>query len=220
METREFRTKLGTKDLIIKTGLVAEQANGSVIIEYGETVILATAVVGAEPREGVDFFPLLVDYEERLYAAGKISGSRFIKREGRPSEAAILTCRLIDRPLRPLFPKEFRHDVQIVITALSYDLENDPDIISIIGASAALMQTQAPYFGPVAAVRVGLIEGKFVTNPTKSELEKSKLSLVVAATAEKVMMLEAEANEVDEKTMFDAIEYGHKALQPAIKIQR
>ncbi len=219
MESNEFRTKLGDKDLIISTGALANLASGAVTLQYGDTVILATAVLAPEPREGVDFFPLLVDYEERLYAAGKISGSRFIKREGRPSEQAILTCRLIDRPLRPLFPKGFRNDVQIILTVLSYDGENDPDTLGIIAASAALMLTQAPFEGPIAGVRVGLIDGKFIANPTRTQMKDSQLDLVVAGTKEKVMMLEAGAKEVDEEKMLEAIKFGHSQMQPAIKLQ-
>jgi len=220
MKEETFSTQLGGKDLVISTGKLAELASGSVTVRYGDTVVLATAVVAKEPREDVDFFPLLVDYEERLYAAGKISGSRFIKREGRPSEQAILTCRLIDRPIRPLFPKTYKNDIQVVITVLSYDLEHDPDTISIIAASAALSQSIAPFEGPVAAVRVGQIDGKFVTNPTNAELLKSTLDLVVAGTKDKVMMLEAGALEVDEKTMTEAIRFGHKELQAGIEIQK
>ncbi|EKD57035.1 MAG: hypothetical protein ACD_58C00017G0001 [uncultured bacterium] len=220
MESQKLTTKLGTKDLIIETGILAEQASGAVTLRYGDTVVLATAVVSKEAREGVDFFPLLVDYEERLYAAGKISGSRFIKREGRPSEAATLACRLIDRPLRPLFPKDYRNDVQVVITTLSYDSENDPDVIGIVAASAALMQTHAPFEGPVGAVRVGMDEtGKFIVNPTSAELDKSQLDLVVAGTKDKVMMIEAGANEVSEEKMFEAIEFAHNQMQASIKIQ-
>src|SRR3990170_1897944 len=164
MKEEIFTTKFAGRDLIISTGKLAELASGSVTVRYGDTVVLATAVLAVEPREDVDFFPLLVDYEERLYAAGKISGSRFIKREGRPSEAAVLACRMIDRPIRPLFPKGFRNDVQVVITVLSFDLENEPDVISIIAASAALSQSIAPFEGPVAAVRVGQIDGQFKVN--------------------------------------------------------
>lgn len=220
MESQKFETKLGQKDLVIESGHLAEQASGAVTLRYGDTVVLATCVVGNEPREGVDFFPLLVDYEERLYAAGKISGSRFIKREGRPSEAATLACRLIDRPIRPLFPKDYRNDVQVVITTLSYDSENDPDVIGIVAASAALMQTHAPFEGPVGAVRVGMNEkGNFIINPTVEELKKSKLDLVVAGTKEKVMMIEAAGNEVSEDLMFKAIEFAHEKMQPTIEIQ-
>jgi polyribonucleotide nucleotidyltransferase len=220
MESQKFSTKLGNKDLIIESGMFAEQASGAVTVRYGDTLVLATCVVGNDPRDGVDFFPLLVDYEERLYAAGKISGSRFIKREGRPSEAATLACRLIDRPLRPLFPKAYRNDVQVVITTLSYDSENDPDVIGIVAASAALMQTHAPFEGPVGAVRVALDEkDNFIVNPTVAELKKSKLDLVVAGTKDKVMMLESAANEVSEELMFKAIEFAHKEMQPSIEIQ-
>jgi len=219
-ELKEFKATLGTKELVIETGKLAGLASGSVTVRYGDTVVLATAVVTEEPREDVDFFPLLIDYEERLYAAGKISGSRFIKREGRPSEAAILACRLIDRPIRPLFPKAYKNDVQVVITVLSYDNENDPDVISIIAASAALMQSQAPFEGPVSAVRVGQIDGNFVINPTHDQLEKTTLDLVVAGTSDKVMMLEAGAKEIDEKTMSEAIKFGHEALQPGLEIQK
>lgn len=219
-EVKTFKTKLGDKDLVLEVGKLASQATGSVIAHYGDTVILATAVITAEPREGVDFFPLLVDYEERLYAAGKISGSRFIKREGRPSDQAILTCRLIDRPIRPLFPKDFRRDVQIVITVLSFDPASDPDVVSIVAASAALIQAGAPFEGPVAAVRVGLDDkDKFILNPPQDELKKSKLDLVVAGTKDKVMMLEAGAKEIGEEKMLQAIEFGHKNLLPLIKIQ-
>ncbi|MCL5407409.1 MAG: polyribonucleotide nucleotidyltransferase [Patescibacteria group bacterium] len=220
MKEEIFTTKFGGRDLIISKGKLAQLASGSVTVRYGDTVVLATAVVAAEPREDIDFFPLLVDYEERLYAAGKISGSRFIKREGRPSEAAILTCRLIDRPIRPLFPKGFKNDVQVVITVLSFDSENDPDIISIIAASAALSQSSAPFEGPVAAVRVGQIDGQFIANPPLGELEKSTLDLVVAGTYDKVLMLEAGALEVDEKTMAEAIKFGLEAMKPALEIQK
>ena len=217
---KEFKTELGNRELIIQTGKLAGLASGSVTVRYGDTVVLATAVISAEPREDIDFFPLLVDYEERLYAAGKISGSRFIKREGRPSDAAILACRLIDRPIRPLFPKDYKNDVQVIITVLSYDLENDPDVISIIAASAALSQSIAPFEGPVAAVRVGQVEGKFIINPTADELLKSTIDLVVAGTRGKVMMLEAGAKEIDGKTLLEAIKFGHESLQPALEIQK
>lgn len=220
MEEKTYQTKLGESDLIISTGKLAQLASGSVTVRYGDTVVLATAVVSAEPRDDIDYFPLLVDYEERLYAAGKISGSRFIKREGRPSEAAILACRLIDRPIRPLFPKAFKNDVQVVITVLSFDAKNDPDVVSIIAASAALSQSTAPFEGPVAAVRVGRIDGEFIVNPTVEQLEKSDLDLVVAGTKDKVMMLEAGAHELDEKVIADAIRFGHEALQPGLEVQK
>lgn len=219
-DIKTFKTKIGGKELSLEIGKFAGQASGAVTAKYGDTVILATAVVSPEPRDGVDFFPLMVDYEERLYAAGKISGSRFIKREGRPSEAAILTCRLIDRPLRPLFPKNFRNDVQIIITVLSFDPESDPDVVSIVAASAALVRAGAPFNGPVGAVRIGLDDNnEFIINPSSTMLKNSKLDLVVAGTSEKVMMLEAGAKEVDEKTILKAIEFAQKNMQPLIKVQ-
>ena len=219
-DIKTFKTKIGEKELSLEIGKFAGQASGAVTAKYGDTVILATAVVSPEPRDGVDFFPLMVDYEERLYAAGKISGSRFIKREGRPSEAAILTCRLIDRPLRPLFPKNFRNDVQIIITVLSFDPESDPDVVSIVAASAALVRAGAPFNGPVGAVRIGLDDNnEFIINPSSTMLKNSKLDLVVAGTSEKVMMLEAGAKEVDEKTILKAIEFAQKNMQPLIKVQ-
>lgn len=219
MSTQKFKTSIGGEDILIETGKMAGLASGAVTVQMGETVILATAVISDEPREGVDFLPLLVDYEERLYAAGKISGSRFIKREGRPSEQAILACRLIDRPLRPLFPKNFRNDVQVIITTLSYDGKNDPDVLGIIAASTALMITNAHFEGPVAAARIGLINDKFVINPSRQQLADSKLDLVVAGTKDKVMMIEAAANEVEEGLILDAIQLAHKEMQPAIKLQ-
>lgn len=215
-----YTTKIGGKDLIISTGKLAELASGSVTVRYGDTVVLATAVVSTEVKEDIDYFPLLVDYEERLYAAGKISGSRFIKREGRPSDRAILTCRLIDRPIRPLFPKNYLNDVQVIITVLSFDGENDPDVMSIIAASAALSQSIAPFEGPISAVRVGQIDGKFVANPTSAEMEKSTLDLVVAGTKEKVMMIEAGAKEISEKDFVEAMKFGHSELQPGLEIQK
>lgn len=215
------------RQLTIETGKLANLAHGSVTVRYGDTVILATAVVADTPREGIDYFPLMVDYEERLYAAGKISGSRFIKREGRPSEAAVLNARLIDRPIRPLFPKQFKNDVQVICTILSYDGENDPDVAAIIGASAALTQSAAPFDGPIGAARVGLIpadaeggQAHFVLNPTSVERAKSILDLVVAGTAERVIMIEAGANQVDEPTMIEALKFGHQAMQKVIEIQK
>ena len=220
MKSEIFKTELGGKELTIETGKLALLASGSVTVRCGDTVVLATAVVSKEAKEDADYFPLLIDYEERLYAAGKISGSRFIKREGRPSDRAILTCRLIDRPIRPLFPKKYRNDVQVIITVLSYDGENDPDILAIIAASAALSQTPAPFEGPVSAIRVGLIDGKFVANPSEAQMAESTLDLVVAGTFEKVMMIEAGAKEVSEADFIKAIEFGQKELQPGIEIQK
>ncbi|CAG0944543.1 polyribonucleotide nucleotidyltransferase [Anaerolineae bacterium] len=213
-----FRTAFGDGEIIIETGKLAGQANGAVTVRHGDTVILATATVANEPRPGVDFFPLTVDYEERLYAAGKIPGG-FFKREGRPGEQAILLCRLTDRPLRPMFPKGFRNDVNIVITALSADQEHYIDILSIIGASAALTISDIPFNGPVAAVRVGYIDGQLVFNPTNTQMEKSILDLRLAGTKQAVIMVEAGASEVTEELMLDALEKGHAAIQGAIELQ-
>ncbi len=209
---------IGGKVFSMEAGKLAEQADGAVIVRYGDSVVLATAVASKEPREGADFFPLTVDYEERMYAAGKIPGG-FIKRESRPSEAAILAMRLTDRPLRPLFPKGYFNDVQVVLTVLSTDQENDPDILALNGASAALSISNIPFMGPVGAVRVGRIGGEFVTNPTNSELADSELDLVVAGTREAVMMVEAGANILPESVMADAIAYGHGELQKSIELQ-
>jgi polyribonucleotide nucleotidyltransferase len=213
-------TELGGKKLILESGRYAGLADGAITVRLGDTVVLATCVVAPDPSETADYLPLLVDYEEKFYAAGKISGSRFIKREGRPSDDAVLASRLIDRPIRPLFPKNFRHDVQVIVTVLSYDGQNDPDIPAIIAASAAIGQTRAPFTGPLAAVRVGLVNDEFVVNPTRDQLKESSLDLVVAGTAQKVMMIEAGANEVPEEKIFGAIEFGHKMMQPAIEVQQ
>ncbi|HLE59568.1 MAG TPA: polyribonucleotide nucleotidyltransferase [Candidatus Limnocylindria bacterium] len=213
----KVEAEIGGQPFSFEAGKLAEQADGAVLLRYGDTVLLATAV-GAEPREGIDFFPLTVDYEERMYAAGKIPGG-FIKRESRPSEAAVLAMRLTDRPIRPLFPKGYKNDVQIVLTVLSADQENDPDILAINGASAALTISSIPFEGPVGAVRVGYIDGAFVTNPTISQLDESQLDLVVAGTRQAVMMVEAGAKILPEALMADAIAYGHAELQHSIDLQ-
>lgn len=209
---------IGGRVMSIETGRVAEQSSGAVLVRYGDTVILATAVGSDEPREGIDFFPLTVDVEERMYAAGKIPGG-FIKREGRATEHAILACRLADRPLRPLFPKGYRNDVQIVITVLSVDQENDPDIMGIVGASAALSVSDIPFAGPVGAVRVGYVDDQLVINPQESQMGRSKLDLAIAGTADAVMMVEAGAKELPEDLMLEAVRFGQEALQDIIKMQ-
>jgi polyribonucleotide nucleotidyltransferase len=209
---------IGGRVMSIETGRVAEQASGAVLVRYGETVILATVVGSDEPREGIDFFPLTVDVEERMYAAGKIPGG-FIKREGRASEHAILACRLADRPLRPLFPKGYRNDVQIVITVLSVDQENDSDVLGIVGASAALAVSDIPFSGPVGAVRVGYIDDQLVINPLESQAGQSRLDLTIAGTSDAVMMVEAGAKELPEDVMLEAVRFGHEALQDIIKMQ-
>lgn len=232
-EIKTFKTRLGDENLIIETGKLARLAGGSVTARYGDTIVLATATYSESAKEGVDYFPLMVEYEERWYAAGKISGSRFLKREGRPSDQAILTCRLIDRPLRPLFPKHLRNDLQVIVTVLSYDPERDPDVIAIIAASAAVMLCGVPFKGPCSAVRVGLVpvttaEGiqdvydghGFIANPTATQLKNSLLDIVVAGTEQKVNMLEAAAKEVPDSVVLEAIRFGHEAMKPGCAIQK
>lgn len=209
--------KYGDHQLTLETGEIARQADGAVMVSYGETVVLVTVVGNQSVKEGQDFFPLTVDYQEKTYAAGKIPGG-FFKREGRPSESEILTSRLIDRPLRPLFPEGFYNDVQIVATVLSSDSEIDSDIPAIIGASAALSISGIPFYGPIGAAKVGYINDKFVINPTKSQQAESELDLVVAGTKEAVLMVESEAKELSEKIMLDSVLAGHKAMQDVIKM--
>ena len=215
---QSFHCNLGERTLTIETGTLANQATSAVTVTYGESVVLVTLCVGSQPREGVDFLPLTIDYEERLYAAGKIPGG-FIRREGRPSQEATLASRLTDRPLRPLLPKTWRREIQIIITVLSADQQNDPDILAIIGASAVLSMSSVPFAGPVAAVHVGYINDEYVLNPTLAQLEGSDLDLVVASTREKVVMLEAGAKEVSEDIVFNAIRFGHEANQAIIALQ-
>ncbi len=204
--------------LSMETGRLAEQANGAVLVRYGETTILATATGSTSPREGIDFFPLTVDVEERMYAVGKIPGG-FIKREGRPTEHSILASRLTDRPIRPLFPKGYRNDVQIIITVLSADQENDFDVLGISAASAALSVSDIPFAGPVGAVRVGYIDDKLVINPTETQLAESRLDLVIAGTSDAIMMVEAGAKEVPEEVILAALQAGHEAIQEIIRLQ-
>ena len=213
-----FECDVGGRSLIIETGKLAEQASGAVTVRYGDTVVLVTVTISDEPREGVDFLPLTIDYEERLYAAGKIPGG-FIRREGRPSEEAILACRLVDRPMRPLVPKEWRRDIQIIATVLSADQENDPDVLAVIGGSAALSLSEVPFAGPVSAVHVGYINGELVLNPTLAQLEESQLDLVVASTGQAIVMIEAGAREIPEDVIPQAIKFGHEANQVIIKLQ-
>jgi polyribonucleotide nucleotidyltransferase len=213
-----FTARLGNKDVIIETGKLAEQAGGAVTVRMGDTVVLATATMSNAVREGIDFFPLSVDYEERLYAAGRIPGS-FFRREGRPAEQAILTARVTDRPIRPLFPKDLRNEVQVIITALSHDQEHAVDMLCIIGASAALTISNIPWEGPIGGVRVGLINGEIAINPTIPEMENSRLDLRVAGTKDAIIMVECGAEEVDEATMVKALRAGHEAIQDVIRIQ-
>ena len=203
------------RTLTIETGQVARQADGAVMVTYGDTSVLATAVYAKEAKPGQDFFPLTVNYQEKYYASGRIPGGYF-KREGRPTEKETLTSRLIDRPIRPLFVKGFKHEVQVVLTAVSYDLENDPDILGMIGASAALVLSGAPFMGPIGAARVGYKDGEYIINPSVVDLEESELDLVVAGTADAVMMVESEAKELSEEVMLGAVVAGHDAMQPVI----
>ncbi len=213
-----FNCTIGGRELTIEVGKLANQANAAVTVRYGDTVVLVTACVSPQPREGVDFLPLTIDYEERLYAAGKIPGG-FIRREGRPSEEATLTSRLTDRPLRPLLPKQWRRDIQLIVTVLSADRENDPDVLSVIGGSAALSISEVPFDGPVGAVHVGYINNELVLNPTMPEMDKSALDLIVASTKDEVVMLEAGANNVSEEIVYRATQFGHEANQQLIDLQ-
>lgn len=207
--------KWGGRKLVLETGQIARQADGAVMASCGETVVLCTAVAKKEVKEGVDFFPLTINYQEKAFAAGKIPGG-FFKREGRPSEKETLTSRLIDRPLRPLFPDGFFNEVQVICTVLSHDLENDPDMIAMAGAAAALAIAGIPFDGPIAGARVGYVDGKYILNPTPAELETSELNLVVAGTETSVLMVESEAKILSEDTMLGAVEFGHKEIQPVI----
>ena len=206
----------GGRTLVLETGKIARQADGAVLVTYGETTVLCTAVGAKKPREGIDFFPLTVNYQEKTFAAGKIPGG-FFKREGRPTEKEVLTSRLIDRPIRPLFADGFRNETQIVATTLSHDLENDPDIVALIGTSAALTISGIPFLGPIAAARVGYIDGQYVLNPRIEDLVNSKLDLVVAGTAEGVLMVESEAHELSEEIMLGAVMFGFEQFQPVIQ---
>ncbi|MEK7281740.1 MAG: polyribonucleotide nucleotidyltransferase, partial [Chloroflexota bacterium] len=213
-----FQCLLNDKPLIVETGKLATLAGASAVIRYGDTEVLATVCRSQSPREGADFLPLTVDYEERHYAVGRIPGS-FFRREGRPSQDATLAARLTDRPLRPLFPKGFYYDIQIILTTLSADQENAPDILGICGGSTVLTLSDIPFNGPVAAVRVGYKDGEWLVNPTYSQMEQSLFEVVVAGTKEKVMMLEAGAKQASEELIMEAIRRGHQALQPIIKLQ-
>ena len=213
-----FSTEFGGRTLTIETGKIAKQANGAVLVRYGETAVVV-AVTGTDtPREGVDFFPLTVDFEEKMYAVGKIPGG-FLRREGRPAETAILTSRLIDRPIRPMFPDGYHNDVQIVATAVSVDPDNAPDIPAMIGASCALSISDIPFEGPIAGVRVGLIDGQFIVQPTVEQAKVSELNLAVAGTKDAILMVEAGAKEVSEEVMLDAIWFAHGEIKKLVEFQ-
>lgn len=219
LEFKEIKINLNGKIINIETGKMAKQSAGSIVVSCEGTVVLVTANSTKEPREGIDFFPLMVDYEEKFYAAGKIPGG-FFKREGRPSKNAILTSRLIDRPLRPLFPKGYRNDVQVIATVLSYDQKNLPDILAMIGASTALWISDIPFQGPIGAVRVGLVENEFIVNPGPQELENSELNLIIAGTKDSIIMMEGEAKEVSEEIILKAIGIAQEAIKTIIEGQK
>ncbi|MEE9195070.1 MAG: polyribonucleotide nucleotidyltransferase, partial [Alphaproteobacteria bacterium] len=205
----------GDRKLVLETGKIARQADGSVMVTYGETVVLCTAVAQKKPRVGIDFFPPTVNYQEKTFAAGKIPGG-FFKREGRPSEKETLTSRLIDRPIRPLFMKGFRNETQVICTVLSHDIENDPDIVALIGASAALTISGIPFLGPIGGGRVGYIDGEYKLNPQIDEMPSSGLDMIVAGTKDAVLMVESEANELSEDVMLGAVMFAHREFQPVI----
>ncbi|MEJ2757659.1 MAG: polyribonucleotide nucleotidyltransferase, partial [Anaerolineales bacterium] len=217
-ELKTFKAQFAGQELTFETGQLAMQAGGAVTVRLNGSMIFASATMSDEPREGINFFPLSVDFEERMYAGGSIPGG-FFRREGRPTENAILTARLTDRPLRPLFPKDMRNDVQVIMYAMSADPETPLDVIAINAASAAVLISDAPWGGPVAAVRIGLIDGEFVVNPSYSQMEESELDLRVAGTKEALLMVEAGASEVDEETMGRALSYAHEVMQPLIDAQ-
>jgi len=218
LETKSVHCTIGGRELTIETGKLAQQANAAVTVRYGDTVVLVTVCFNKEAREGVDFLPLTIDYEERMYAAGKIPGG-FIRREGRPSEAAILACRMTDRPIRPLLPKHWHSEIQIVTTVLSADHENDPDMLSVIGSSAVLALSEIPFEGPVSAINIGYINGEFVVNPKMALYNDSHLDLVIVSTKEKIIMVEAGAKEISEDIVLQAAKVAHEANQAIIKIQ-
>jgi len=215
----EVKVKLGREEIVLTTGKLAKQAGGSVTVQCGGTVVLVTAVCAQTAREDMGFFPLTVEYKEMTYASGRVPGG-FFKREGRPTEKEVLTSRMIDRPIRPLFPEGMTNEVQVVATVLSSDGINDSDVLALIGASAALTISEIPFNGPIGGVRVGLINDQFVINPTFEEMEESKLDLVVAANDESVVMLEAGASRLQEAQMVEAIKLAHESLKPVIEMQK
>ena len=219
MNVHKVSTMIGERELSIEIGKLAKQAHGSAVVRYGETVVLVTACAAKEPREGLDFFPLTVDYRENFYAAGKIPGG-FFKREGKPSEREVLNSRMIDRPIRPLFPEGYKNETQVIALVLSADTDIDPSMHAIVGASTALYTSAIPFEHPVAAVRVGLIEGRYYLNPTYAELKNSRLNLAVAGMEDGIVMVEAGANEVSEEVMVEALNFGHQAIKQIIALQK
>ena len=214
---RKYTMDLAGRPLTLETGKIAELANAAVMVTYGETVVLVTATAAARPRDGIDFFPLSVDFEEKMYAVGRIPGS-FMRREGRPGEKGILTSRVIDRPIRPLFPGDFRNDVAIMATVMSVDHDCSPEIAALIGTSAALAISDIPWNGPVGALKIGCVDGKLVVNPTKEQADISDLDVTVVSTGKKVVMIEAGANEIPNDVMFEAIQLAHNENQKQIAL--
>ncbi|MFR1501513.1 MAG: polyribonucleotide nucleotidyltransferase, partial [Ruminococcus sp.] len=212
---RKFETTFAGRPLVVETGKTCELSNGSCWVRYGETVVMANVTASAKPREGVDFFPLSVDYEERMYAVGRIPGS-FTKREGKPSEKAILTSRMVDRPIRPLFPKDMRNDVSVVMTVLAVDPDCSPEITGMLATSIAISISDIPWNGPIAGISVGLVDGEIVLNPTLEQRAHNDLRLTVAGTMEKIVMIEAGANEIPEQQMLDAILAGHAEIKKMV----
>src|SRR5438132_10223882 len=219
MNVHKVSTMVGDRELSIEIGKLAKQAHGSALVRYGDTVGLVTACAAKEPREGLDFFPLTVDYRENFYAAGKIPGG-FFKREGKPSEREVLNSRMIDRPIRPLFPEGYKNETQVIALVLSADTDIDPSMHAIIGASTALYTSSIPFTQPIAAVRVGLIEGRYYLNPTWTEMKNSRLNLAVAGMEDGIAMVEAGANEVSEEVMVEALNFGHQAIKQIIGLQK
>ena len=215
---KTFEIDFYGRKLIVEHGEVAKQADGAVLVRYGDTVVLSTVVVSKEARLLSDFFPLMVLYQEKLYSVGKIPGG-FIKREGRPSEAATLAARMIDRPMRPLFPDDFRNEVQIVNTILSVDPDNSPELAALLGSSIAVSISKVPFNGPVAGVKVGRVNGEFVINPTTEQSEVSDIDLTVAGTLEAINMVESSAKEVKEEDMLDALMFGHEAVKKLVEFE-
>src|SRR5438094_10176120 len=219
MNVHKVSRTIGERELSIEVGKLAKQADGAALVRYGETVVLVTACADKEPREGLDFFPLTVDYRENFYAAGKIPGG-FFKREGKPSEREVLNSRMIDRPIRPLFPEGYKNETQVIALVLSADTDIDPSMHALVGASTALYLSCIPFHQPIAAVRVGLIDGRYYLNPSYSELKNSRLNLAVAGMEDGIAMVESGANEVSEEIMVEALNFGHQAIKQIIELQK
>ena len=216
---KKMEMEWGGRTLTLETGKVAKQAGGSVVVSYGDTVVLVTATASREPKTNVNFLPLTVEYQERFYAVGRIPGSFFRREIGRPTEKEILTCRIIDRPIRPLFPKGYQHETQVIATVMSADQQNDSDVLALVGASASLGLSNIPFQGPIAGVRVGMIDGEYIVNPTKDQLKESRMDIVVAGSRTAVVMVEGGTDSLTEDEVLDGIYFGHEAIQPVLDLQ-